>query len=101
MPSNSDSFHLIEGDLVTGAIVKLGGPGAFMGSHRLRVFERATGLEIGGDPSRGNTWQPSLPFSPASAVRRRTIWYASTRCIASSVKRPVLPAAERKRGVLP
>jgi len=62
MPSNSDSFHLIEGDLVTGAIVKLGGPGAFMGSHRLRVFKRATGLEIGGDPGRGEHVAAELAF---------------------------------------
>jgi hypothetical protein len=62
MRSNSDSFHLIEGDLVTGAIVKLGGPGAFMGSHRLGVFERAAGLEISGDPGRAEHVAAKLAF---------------------------------------
>jgi len=52
-------------------------------------------------PVARNTWQPSLILKPDSAVRRRTIRYASTRFIGLSVRTPVLPAADRKRGVLP
>src|SRR3984893_991319 len=51
-PLNPDPLDLIERDLVAGAVVKLGCARAFVRRHRLGVFERSTGLEIGGDAGR-------------------------------------------------
>jgi hypothetical protein len=62
MPSNSDSYHLIEGNLITGAIVKLGGARAFIRRHGLGVFERTAGLEIGGDAGRAEDVAAKLAF---------------------------------------
>jgi hypothetical protein len=49
---NRNALDLIERDLVTGAIVELGGARALVRGHGLGVFKRAAGLEIGGDASR-------------------------------------------------
>src|SRR5271155_4546514 len=48
--SDCDPLHLVERDLVTRAVVKLGGARAFVCGHGLGVLERAAGFEIGGDP---------------------------------------------------
>ena len=45
--SNRNSFHLVERDLVAGAVVELGGARAFVRGHELGVFERAAGFEVG------------------------------------------------------
>jgi Initiator Replication protein len=47
-----DPLYLFERDLITGAVVKLGRPWAFVRRHRLGVLERAAGPEVGCD-SRG------------------------------------------------
>jgi hypothetical protein len=39
--SNRNSLDLIERDLVTGAIIELGGAGAFVRRHSLGIFESA------------------------------------------------------------
>ena len=44
-----------------------------MRRHRLRVLQSAAGFEIRGDAGRPEDVDPSFPFKPASAVRRRTI----------------------------
>ena len=51
-PLNPDPLDLVERDLVTGAVIKLGGAWAFMRGHELRVFERTAGVHIGGDAGR-------------------------------------------------
>jgi hypothetical protein len=96
--SNLDPLYLVERDLIAGAVVELGGARAFVHGHGLGVFERVAGLEIGGEPVARNTWQPSLILKPASAVRLRTMRYASMRFIGLSVSTPVFPTAERNRG---
>src|SRR5271167_471284 len=50
LSSNRDPLDLIEGDLVTRAIIKLRCSWTLVRGHRLRVFERATGFEIRRDP---------------------------------------------------
>ena len=45
-------LYLIERDVVAGPIIKLRRARAFMRGHRLRVFQRAAGFEIGGDAGR-------------------------------------------------
>src|SRR5258708_2441818 len=49
---NRDALDLVERDLIAGAVVKLRGARAFVRGHGLSVFERAAGLEIGGDAGR-------------------------------------------------
>src|ERR1700730_14733386 len=44
-------LDLVEGDLITGTVVQLGGTRTFVRSHGLGVFERAASLKIGRDPS--------------------------------------------------
>ena len=46
--SNLDPLDFIEGDLVAGAVVKLGRARAFVCGHCLGVFERAASLHIRG-----------------------------------------------------
>jgi hypothetical protein len=48
-PLNRDPLHLVERDLVAGAIVELGGARTFMRGHGLSIFYSAAGFEIGGD----------------------------------------------------
>ena len=43
-------LHFIQCDLVTRAIVELGGARALMRGYELRVLQRAAVIEIGGDP---------------------------------------------------
>src|SRR2546423_10838919 len=46
-PLNNDPLDLIEGDLVTGAVVEFGRARAFVCGHELRIFERAAGIHVG------------------------------------------------------
>src|SRR5690349_16146847 len=50
--SNRNPLDLIERDLVAGPVVELRRARTLMRSHRLRVFERAAGLEIGRNAGR-------------------------------------------------
>jgi hypothetical protein len=47
--SNRNPLHLVERDLVAGAIVELGGARTFVRGHRLGVLQSAAGFTIGGD----------------------------------------------------
>src|SRR2546425_7309905 len=49
-PLNLDPLDFVEGDGVAGTIIELGRLRAFVGGHGLRVFQRAPGFEIDGDP---------------------------------------------------
>ena len=46
---NRNPLDLIEGDVIAGAVVELGGARAFVRRHELGVFQRAAGFEVGGD----------------------------------------------------
>ena len=48
-PLNRDPLHLIKRYLVAGAIIELGGARTLVRGHRLRVLQRSTGFQIGGD----------------------------------------------------
>ena len=52
MRLDRDPLDLIERNLVAGAIVKLGSARTFVRRHRLSVFKRTAGPEIGGDARR-------------------------------------------------
>jgi hypothetical protein len=77
--SNRNPLHLIERDLIAGAVVELGGARTFVRRHGLGVFERASGFQIGGDSG--------CPEGVAS--RRWTMRQASTRCMAVAASVPV------------
>src|SRR5713101_1759762 len=47
-----DSFHFVEREFLSGAIVKLRRPGRFVISEGLGMFEHATVLQVGGDTGR-------------------------------------------------
>jgi hypothetical protein len=46
--------------------------GLFVRRHGLRVFERAAGLEVGGDPGRLEHMTAGLDLEAGFSVRRRT-----------------------------
>ena len=48
-PSNRNPLHFIKRDFVPSAVVELGGGRAFMRRHKLGVFQRAAGLQMGRD----------------------------------------------------
>ena len=50
LPSNSNPLDLIERDRITRAVLELGGARAFMRRHRLGIFQRAAGFQVGRDP---------------------------------------------------
>src|SRR5262249_58793239 len=51
-PLNPDALDLVERDRIAGTVVELGRARAFVRRHALRMFERATGIQIGRDPGR-------------------------------------------------
>src|ERR1700732_4154224 len=73
-PLNPDPLDLIERDLVAGAVVKLGCARAFVRRHRLGVFERSTGLEIGGDAGRAE--HVAAELDPEAGVGRAPAHHA-------------------------
>ena len=52
-------LDLVERDLVTGAVVELCRPRAFMRRHGLGILERGAGLEIGSDAGGGTRVEPA------------------------------------------
>jgi hypothetical protein len=68
---NRNALDLIERDLIAGAVVELGGARAFMRGHSLGVFERAAGLEIGGDAGRAEHMAAELDLETGFGMRRR------------------------------
>src|ERR1700722_11325011 len=65
--SDRDPFDLIKRDLVTRAIVELGGARAFVRGHSLCVFECAAGFQIGRYAGRAEGMAPN--FHPGAEVR--------------------------------
>src|SRR6516162_1642314 len=60
--SDIDPFDLIERDLVASPVVELGRARAFVRGHSQGVFERAAGLEVGGDAGRPEHVAAELPL---------------------------------------
>src|SRR6202000_247481 len=50
--SNRDPLYLVQRDLITGAVIKLGGPWALVRRHCLRVLKRTAGIQISSDARR-------------------------------------------------
>jgi hypothetical protein len=86
------SARLIERYLIAGAIIKLGGAWTLICCHGLRVFQRAAGFQIGGDPG-------CRTVRPSSAARRRIMCQTSTLYMASPFSVPVRHRADRNRGL--
>src|SRR5216684_1608722 len=67
-PLNNDPLDLIEGDLVTGAVVEFSRARAFVCGHELRIFEGAPGVHVSRDPGSPKCMTINAPLE---AHRRR------------------------------
>ena len=88
-----DPLDLVERNLVTRAVIELGGARAFVRRHGLCVFERAAGLEVGG----GCGSRSSLSCRARRAALNHPPGVDAIH--RGAVSPPLRPAAERKRGV--
>src|SRR6266446_6614873 len=61
-PLNNDPLDLIEGDLVTGAVVEFSRARTFVCGHELRIFEGATGVHVSRDPGRPKCMTINAPL---------------------------------------
>src|SRR3954465_12037784 len=57
-------FYFIQRNLVAGTVIELGRARAFMRGHGLGIFQRSTGLEIGGNASCPEDVAAELLFEP-------------------------------------
>jgi hypothetical protein len=70
-PYRESGVDLVERDLIAPAIVELGGARALVRGHGLGLFERAAGLEIGGDAGRAEHMAAELDLETGFGMRRR------------------------------
>jgi hypothetical protein len=75
--SQPDPLHLVLGEPLLGAVVKLGRARALMRRHLLGVLERAAVAEVAVIPGARKVWQPIGAAMPAAAARRRIMRQAS------------------------